>query len=659
MNKAPILINIYKFIAIISLNLFCNSVLGQSTINELLSSTIEATPKTYDITNLNVKNYFDLSSNPEFQSELKAKIFVQTKEYKLMLDSLKRKKNNIYNYTHYIKDNQSAIGKYILSCKCFTMPTNNSVSTQSYLRSLNYPSGKNILFLETGNIQNGNLVYVHNQVAVEINPLPIKKTNNLEYLLIPTDEKTALEIENSNGLSIYYFFNIKSYKVNPYSFTTTVLMYSEKSSYKNRLFVADDVRLVISDNETGKIYYDKSYTTGKPFQLKKVSDIVPHRLTQPEANEGTQKNDDPQNGQPLTLNTSASSQPFSPTVKILSSKKYSHGTHFLGRIQISKERQVPVLIAVEKIGDFNLAELNRRLSYITWNEDNNNIYYDIADQPMGIGKSEFNRVKMITATMSVDKRSLSREKTIHIHLDDSANKNILTTELPTKPLSQQLNVNDHFSPAKKADIEGFFFPRGNLNRSSYYNVDDGGDKSSLNRGILYRNKDSPLEMYIIDYKKSGNNFINGTLQLVTFEENQVYVVRKYNIDNEYNVDEESAITYYDNKNILLKIPDSQTGTASWSTVELDGTINKNESSYMVYKYYRKLLDGSFSDNAIPTLGIQVKTVQTNVNANTSTTIISNYLYGVGYYNSQIYNKTEQKFKDFEIWDNTIYDARLK
>lgn len=253
---------------VVVLTMFQCLSFGQRNIKELLSTSVKATPQMYDMYELNVKNYYKLKGRPEFDSELKTKVFMQSPEYNFMLNSLIQGRKDMFNYTYYIQENAN-IGDYILSCGCFGLNVGESFSGLKYLNQINYPLKRNILFFQDGLIQKGNVVYVHNNVSVAVDPLPIKTgQNGDEYLLIPVSEQTALKMEDLKNFDIYYFFNPKAYSKSTYMYTLKALVWSETRRETHRLFIADGLRVIIANSETGQIFYDKIYSANGSFSMK-------------------------------------------------------------------------------------------------------------------------------------------------------------------------------------------------------------------------------------------------------------------------------------------------------------------------------------------------------------------------------------------------------
>lgn len=264
--KVILIRSIFKIFSITMLN---SVVYGQLRINDLIANSVEATYKLYTMYELDVINHYKLDERPEFSSELKTKIFMQSTEYKNMLNSLMKEKKDMFNYTYYINDKKGNIGNYVLSCGCFQLNINGTIFSSKDIININYPDKTNILFFDAGEIPKERIIYFNDNVAVSINQLPIKKLqDNYNYLFINVPETTALQMENSNNISVYYFFNPSAYKQSVYSPALKTFIWSKLNKGTHRVFVADGLRMVVADNETGKIFYDKIYSVNGLFPMK-------------------------------------------------------------------------------------------------------------------------------------------------------------------------------------------------------------------------------------------------------------------------------------------------------------------------------------------------------------------------------------------------------
>jgi len=194
--------------------------------------------------NLNVIDYFEMSG--KYHSELQKEVFKQTAQYKTLLDSLKKIKANYLNSVYYATG-YAEIGDYDLQKKGFLMKLGEVLPYQC-----------SSFFLPK----------VYNQV--EFKQLPIQKKYNLqsnsdnsytEYLFIPMDAPTALEMENNDSVICdLWVCEIKGIYTAQYN-DADFIKDNHGEICKADVVKGGNLRILIYNKSTGTIYYDKLYTT--------------------------------------------------------------------------------------------------------------------------------------------------------------------------------------------------------------------------------------------------------------------------------------------------------------------------------------------------------------------------------------------------------------
>jgi hypothetical protein len=180
------------------------------------------TMKINQILLLDVYGYYDFKTgtsgySEKYNTELKRKVFEQSEEYGEKLDHLKNLRQQMFQtvFWGYIRNPSSgnALGKYNLQKKTFTFRL------------------EPLLF---GNDSDGG------KIIFEDN-----KTFTMRV-----DEKTALEIEDNRDvqINVYFMFNEKFVK--------------KKQDAAYFYYNIDKMRVVVSNDKTGKIYYDESIPEG-------------------------------------------------------------------------------------------------------------------------------------------------------------------------------------------------------------------------------------------------------------------------------------------------------------------------------------------------------------------------------------------------------------
>lgn len=218
--------------------------------------------------------------------------------------------------------------------------------------------------------------------------------------------------------------------------------------------------------------------------------------------------------------------------------------------------------------------------------------------------------------------------------------------------------NHKLSDYSKLPLSGFFFPEGNLNKSTYTHFDDKGNirtgsvwyryyitkkKESLN---TLNTEELNAKMYgadIVDEQIFNSRITSSTLKqlLVTEKTIQIIGERTLNsvIPNQYKK--------YDKSVIILAKPISKETSSEWQRIEDDGTIVTSVASFIDY---------DDKGTIIPTIKVQETKVLRSANINIKMEYY--YLYGLGLMASTIFNKTSKTLVPFDKILNLEYDKRL-
>jgi len=209
--------------------------------------------------NLNVFDYFTL--NEKYDSDLKKEFFKKTTEYTTLLDSLKKIKSDFINSIYYEKDFKNPGGESFLT---------KSINLRQQGYQVKYDIQKKGFFISIGIV----LPYTCSRNFcpkilndIEFKQLTITKKYNLlegkncytQYLFLPMDESTALEVENNrNQIEILRVFNITGVYIATFSDPDFIADNFGKIG-KVQVVKGGSMRLLIYNKETEQIYFDKLY----------------------------------------------------------------------------------------------------------------------------------------------------------------------------------------------------------------------------------------------------------------------------------------------------------------------------------------------------------------------------------------------------------------
>ena len=204
--------------------------------------------------------------NGTYDSELKKEVYKGTTEYKNLLDSLKKIKSDYLNTVYY------EFGLNKASRQSFQEPDYVNSENEEEECKLSYNSKRHGFVIKIGEVVPfvcgcPFCPKVINQV--EFSQLNIEKkydkdlqsqNSYYQYIFLPMDESNGLEIENNkDNIEILRVFDVKTIYTHTYRDEDYVLDNPGKTCKVN-LVKAGNLRLLIYNKVTNKIYYDKIYT---------------------------------------------------------------------------------------------------------------------------------------------------------------------------------------------------------------------------------------------------------------------------------------------------------------------------------------------------------------------------------------------------------------
>jgi TonB family protein len=227
-----------NFVVVVALTLTVFGVTAQTnTLSGLLgkAKNVESV-SFYALDKQDVYSYFEL--NDKYNSPLKRKVFEQSDEYTIKKDSLRRMKANPTDYVFYLKkDHLFEDARYDPKKGGFELAINFRFDNES---------GNLFIF--------GNHEPEYVNIGFKTLPLRIVPSSigEVAYFLFKTDEQTTRELERFKEENYDYKWKISAYIF--FSLSGTV-----DRTGKYPVMVSDRVRVALVNNETGKIWYDKSF----------------------------------------------------------------------------------------------------------------------------------------------------------------------------------------------------------------------------------------------------------------------------------------------------------------------------------------------------------------------------------------------------------------
>jgi len=236
-------------------------IYGQNTqegknLNDILSIAKEANGVLYSIYDLKVFRYYNLTE--EYDTDLKKEVFKRTQEYAEKWTELKKIKAEMAKTLYYVKQEDLFKGaNYDINKKGFylTIGQNWGMGTASA------KAPKSVL-IDRGYFFGSVTIYLKALSSKQVPYTFLGEGIYNEKLLIPMNETNALEVEeNRDNILVYYFLTPTGKETVTYEYyCTTYGWYNMKET----LLKSDKVRILVANKETGKIYFNKTYTYQKP-----------------------------------------------------------------------------------------------------------------------------------------------------------------------------------------------------------------------------------------------------------------------------------------------------------------------------------------------------------------------------------------------------------
>lgn len=253
-----------------SCSMYGHQVFGGEDVSKIVSVEY-ATKELWAANNLDVFSYFKL--NEQYDTELKRKAFKSTSAYTDSLTKLKQVKQDHRQTVFVIELGQCAhfdrnhrITEYNLSKKrfeiniggasCFTTP-----HTAKLDKSGTFSGEISNVFESVYRYRPPKTIY-----DFDVSKLPISQkveskmlfTFYAEYIQVPVSEQIALKIENNKeDISIYIVTDITGVKQTTYNKYWYMPKDNERKTIE--VFTNSFVRLIIANNKTGEIHFDKTY----------------------------------------------------------------------------------------------------------------------------------------------------------------------------------------------------------------------------------------------------------------------------------------------------------------------------------------------------------------------------------------------------------------
>ncbi len=212
----------------------------------------------YSIFYLDVFKYFTLKG---YSTDLQIKVFKETEEYKGYLNKLKTLRNEML-HTVYSHVRERAFSKiaYDVKRRGFTILLRQNMARgfSGYDESIAIPPKS---------------LKIEDERFIVLKGLPTKEVGNElgnflcagagvtggtvydEQLFLQIDERNGLEIEKNPDVNVYFLFTPDHHEVFTYRFCNFWRWFTAK----NDAIAANKVRIVVANQLSGKVYYDKTF----------------------------------------------------------------------------------------------------------------------------------------------------------------------------------------------------------------------------------------------------------------------------------------------------------------------------------------------------------------------------------------------------------------
>lgn len=279
---------------------------GQETISQVLADKVLATDKIAWIYDLDVFRYYykELNVGDTYNTPLQRQVYMKSEDYRKKLNELEKLKSELVNKLFYLKlsnveefssysdrygNYRNNVDKFIISDYNietkgfeFELWTNYRFNyedeqikgTAIYSREIQLGVKSFPLMLRGAGLDDfkydENKIYTNSSFIFVllkglsvlkrvpmVNGEPAPKEESWvpnEFLFIPVDENSALEIEKyKKDIELYLFFT-------PVNKETINSSHGWNKTYNDIIITtSDETRLIIANKKTGKIYFDKTY----------------------------------------------------------------------------------------------------------------------------------------------------------------------------------------------------------------------------------------------------------------------------------------------------------------------------------------------------------------------------------------------------------------
>jgi len=261
---------------------FISITAKSQSINSILSECSVPTADLYPIMKMDVFQYFHLSY---YDTDLKKSVFEKSSEYKKYYDSLRAVKSAVMKKSYYVYRNAFAKEDEFITAQKEDEDVGGNVNYDVKRKGFRIILGQNTAIGGTYSRHPPKSLKIKDSkdyMTLSINwvylkSLPVKVEQNYflgqiqqgvfdEVLFIPTTEQIGLAIEEHRTSKIYFIFSPSGMETVSYKFYNAgdATWYTSKDD----LIKADRVRIVIGDETSSKVYFDKSYaysyTAAKP-----------------------------------------------------------------------------------------------------------------------------------------------------------------------------------------------------------------------------------------------------------------------------------------------------------------------------------------------------------------------------------------------------------
>jgi tetratricopeptide (TPR) repeat protein len=217
--------------------------LQMTPLERALTNVYELPDHVESILDLDVMSYFELED--QYNTDLKKKVFKNSKEYKEKIAELKSLKTQTENQLYFINP-PFELSEYNVKKGGFEIELGSNMG-QGTAMAIAPKSINDIIFSPFPTTQDSFCV------MGECAPYGVY----VEHLLLPVTEKNGIKIEEQyENIKVYLIFKLGGIKTIKFEYYCT--MYGWYTITQKKLF-AKWVRVIIANSQNGEVYFDKSY----------------------------------------------------------------------------------------------------------------------------------------------------------------------------------------------------------------------------------------------------------------------------------------------------------------------------------------------------------------------------------------------------------------